>query len=45
MAPFSAIVAVTTTASVRDPRAMVKVPAMGKRSMETVSLRILFSFF
>ena len=33
-----AIVAVTTTASVREPRAIVKVPAMGKRSMLTVKL-------
>ena len=33
------IVAVTTTASVREPRAMVKVPAMGKRSIATVKLR------
>src|SRR3712207_7348764 len=35
----SRIVAVTTTASVREPRAIVNAPAMGKRSTETSRLR------
>jgi hypothetical protein len=30
---------------VREPRAMVNAPAMGKRSMDMVRVRILFSFF